>query len=233
MSKYTTELRFYLANLADVEETNDINKILSDTWAKVFDFDFPIFNENHKEELCKKILLHYYFREIGFETIGNWKIRLQMKMNEIMPYYNQLYKALDEEFSLAKTREAYIEREYQGSYDFTGNSSTENADTVNLSSETNNTSKFLDTPQGGLDGILDSDYLTSATINSDENTQTTKNAGSSETNTKNQNNDEHTEIEHKYGNFDILDNVERYKAEIFNIDLRIIKDLNSLFMLLW
>lgn len=234
MSKYTTELRFYLETLAGLEEsTDDIAKVLSESWAKVFDFDFPIYNESHREELCKKILMHYYFREIGMETIGAWKIKLQSNMLEIMPYYNKLYAVLDEEFSLNKTRESFIEREYQGSYNFTGNTKSENSDTINLTDERNDTSKFLDTPQGGLDGILDNDYLTTATINSGENTQTTKNNGNSETNTKNNNNDEHSELEHKYGNFDVLENVEKYNAEIFNIDMRIIKDLNILFMKLW
>lgn len=234
MSKYTTELRFYLETLAGLEEsTDDIAKVLSESWAKVFDFDFPIYNESHREELCKKILMHYYFREIGMETIGAWKIKLQSNMLEIMPYYNKLYGALDEEFSLNKTRETYIEREYQGSYNFTGNTQSENSNTINLTDERNDTSKFLDTPQGGLEGILDTDYLTTATINSGENTQTTKNNGNTETNTKNANNDEHSELEHNYGNSNILDNVEKYNAEIFNIDLRIIKDLNILFMKLW
>lgn len=234
MSKYTTELRFYLETLAGLEEsTDDIAKVLSESWAKVFDFDFPIYNESHREELCKKILMHYYFREIGMETIGAWKIKLHSNMLEIMPYYNKLYAVLDEEFSLNKTRESFIEREYQGSYNFTGNTKSENSDTINLTDERNDTSKFLDTPQGGLDGILDNDYLTTATINSGENTQTTKNNGNSETNTKNNNNDEHSELEHKYGNFDVLENVEKYNAEIFNIDMRIIKDLNILFMKLW
>lgn len=233
MSKYTTELRFYLAFLAGLDETDDVDKILSESWTQVFSFDFPIYNESHREELCKKILLHYYFREIGVETTGAWKVKLQMKMNEIMPFYNKLYQSIDEEFTLNKSKESYVKREYQGSYDFTGNVTSENTDTINLTANVTNTSKYLDTPQGGLEGIIDSDYLTSVNLDSNENTQVTKNNGSSESNTKNFNNDKHSELEYKYGNFDILDNIERYKAEIFNIDLRIINDLNVLFFKLW
>ena len=36
--------------------------------------------------------MHYYTREIGFETVGLWKLKLQTKLNEIMPYYNKLYE---------------------------------------------------------------------------------------------------------------------------------------------
>lgn len=233
MSKYTTELRYYLATLAELDESEDISKVLSESWSKVFNFEFPIFEESHREELCKKILMHYYFREIGMETVGAWKVKLQSKMLEIMPYYNKLYQVINNEFNLNVSREAFIEREYQGSYDFTGNTTGTNSGNVNMTSQDNTTNKFLDTPQGGLDGILDSDYLTNVSIDENDGTQATTSNSSNESNTKNVNNDEHSEVEHKYGNYDLLDNIVRYEQEIFNIDLRIINELNSLFMMLW
>ena len=49
----------------------------------IFDFDFPIFDEDYKIPLEKKILRHYYLREIGFETLGVWKLKLNDKLNEI------------------------------------------------------------------------------------------------------------------------------------------------------
>ena len=60
---------------------------------KVFNFEFPIFDEAYRPILEKKILKHYYTREIGLETVGLWKLFLDTKLNEIMPYYNQLYKS--------------------------------------------------------------------------------------------------------------------------------------------
>lgn len=233
MSKYTTELRFYLSALAGLEDSENVQDVLNESWKKIFNFNFPIYDENHREDLCKKILLHYYFREIGMETVGAWKLKLQSKMVEIMPYYNNLYKVLDDEFSLAKTNESYTEREYKGSYDFKGESSTTNTDTVNFSQNSSNISKYLDTPQGGLNGIISDDYLTSVNTSDDDNTQTTKNNATSESSTSNKNADEHSEIEHRYGNSDLLDNVNKYNEELFNIDLRIINELSCLFMKLW
>ena len=55
--------------------------------------DYPIFDEEYRGVLNAKILKHYYTREIGEETVGLWKFRLNTRMNEIMPYYNQLYKS--------------------------------------------------------------------------------------------------------------------------------------------
>ena len=94
MSKYTTEVRFICEKAAGFDESvgySDVENVLNDSWAKVFDFDFPIFDENYRPVLCKKILKHYYTREIGFETVALWKLKLNMMMNEIMPYFNKLY----------------------------------------------------------------------------------------------------------------------------------------------
>lgn len=48
-----------------------------------------------RDELNKKILNYYKYREIGFETIGRFLDELEISLNEIMPYYNQLYKSID------------------------------------------------------------------------------------------------------------------------------------------
>ena len=48
-----------------------------------------------REELNKKILSFYKYREIGFETIGRFLDELETSLCEIMPYYNQLYKSVD------------------------------------------------------------------------------------------------------------------------------------------
>ena len=94
MSKYTTELRYICESYAKEPESvgyDDVAHVINRSWDKVFSFDFPIFDENYREGLCKKIIKHYYTREIAEETVGLWKLRLDAKMNEIMPYFNKLY----------------------------------------------------------------------------------------------------------------------------------------------
>lgn len=96
MSKYTTELRFICETLAGYDTSQgygQVNDIVNKSWDKIFDFDFPMFDPEYRSVLCKKILKHYYTREIGFETVGLWKLKLECKMQEIMPYYNKLYEA--------------------------------------------------------------------------------------------------------------------------------------------
>ena len=96
MSKYTTEVRFLCESLTGHDESKDyssIDDIIENALPIIFSFDFPIFDEQYRTVLETKILRHYYTREIGCETYGLWKLRLQTKLNEIMPYYNKLYES--------------------------------------------------------------------------------------------------------------------------------------------
>jgi hypothetical protein len=96
MSIYTTEVRYICETMAgyDVSQGfSKIDEILDKAVPKVFDFEWPIFDEEYRVPLEKKILRYFYTREIGCETYGLWKLMLQNKLCEIMPYYNQLYKS--------------------------------------------------------------------------------------------------------------------------------------------
>ena len=56
---------------------------------------YPIFDEAYRTYLNDKIIRHYYFREIGQETVARFRWYMDMTMRENMPYYNQLYKSLN------------------------------------------------------------------------------------------------------------------------------------------
>lgn len=95
MSKYTTELR-YVCEMASGLDTSkgydDIEEIVTTAAPNIFN-DYPIFDEEYRPVLNKKILMHFYTREICEETVGLWKLRLATRMNEIMPYFNKLYES--------------------------------------------------------------------------------------------------------------------------------------------
>ena len=102
MSKYTTEVRYICENAAGLTESagfNSIDSILTEAAPIVFNFDFPIWDENYRLTLEKKILRHYYTREISAETVGLWKLWLEDKLNIIMSYYNKLYETTVFEFN--------------------------------------------------------------------------------------------------------------------------------------
>ena len=96
MSHYTTEVRYICETTAGLTESagfNSIDDILNKCTDDIFNFDYPIFDEAYRFPLNKKILRHFYTREICEETVGLWKLRLQQTLNEIMPYYNKLYES--------------------------------------------------------------------------------------------------------------------------------------------
>lgn len=201
MSKYTTEVRFICENYAGINQSegqSSINSIIANSRDKVFDFDFPIYDESYRSVLETKILKHYYTREIGCETVGLWKHFLDMKMNEIMPYYNQLYKSAtldfnplyDCDYSTSSSRDiGHDEKTTSDTKEgYTSNSTRtdelnekENIDstrTDNLAhhdkTDSSDTSKdrYSDTPQGALDNVENNTYLTNARIIDDSSTVT-------------------------------------------------------------
>lgn len=76
--------------------TMEVNEILREN--KIFDFDYPIYDETYREQLEENILNYYYFHEIGVETIGRFIFNLKARLNLIMPYYNQMYESTLLEF---------------------------------------------------------------------------------------------------------------------------------------
>lgn len=94
MSKFTTEVRYICESYIGLQKSlgfDNVNDVITAAAPLVFNFDFPIFDEKYRLALESKILRHYYTREICEETVGLWKLRLQDRLNMIMPYYNKLY----------------------------------------------------------------------------------------------------------------------------------------------
>lgn len=179
MSKYTTEVRFICEQLAGERASMgymNVNSILQASAPKVFDFDFPLFDEEYRLALECKILRHYYTREISEETVGLWKLRLEDRMNMIMPYYNQLYQSqllkfnplYDIDLTTEHTREANSDSESNSESNQTANYSDSHTQSTNSKmnnvttddSSSNNDDAFSDTPQGGLDDVKNYKYLT-------------------------------------------------------------------------
>lgn len=70
-------------------------------------WDFPKFSDEQHERLCKKILDHYYMRNIGVLPLAAWKREFLRKMNEIMPKYIVLYKKVEEKPDMFNATDEY------------------------------------------------------------------------------------------------------------------------------
>lgn len=227
MSKYTTELRYICESFAGLNKSvgyKSVRQTIEEARPLIFNFPYPIYEQSHKEELETKIIKHYYTREIAFETVGLFQLKLDAKMNEIMPYYNQLYKSAALEYDILDNVDytrSYT-RTIGGNEDTDGNSTTQgNAEGL---------SKYLDTPQDNIDNLLDGKYLTSASHNTSE-SGTTQQATSHRTHNTGEG---YTEIRKgKQGGGSFASMVDEYRKTIINIDLMIIRELEELFFGLW
>ena len=162
-----------------VPTSTDPNTVIPLARNSIFDFSFPIYDENHRVVLEDLILQHYYMREIAFETIAYWKLRLQVRMNEIMPKYNRLYASMALEYN--PLQDVNYTKTHSGTHSnddnyseqrdkaFTGgrtNERTENSSNeFNSNTTNNNINLFQDTPQGSVANVSETDdaWLTNVT----------------------------------------------------------------------
>lgn len=89
-----------------------------------------------REELNKKILNHYKYKEIGFVAPGRFIDELEIALNEIMPYYNQLMMTIDQDYNFLYN--ADYTREYEGTRDGTSELFGTNKNVTEGKSETSN-----------------------------------------------------------------------------------------------
>lgn len=211
MSLYTTQVRTICQAILGIKEQSTgpaAWNIVDQTWEQIFNPPFPIFDEAYRETLAKKILMHYYMREIAHETPAMWQLRLNVKMNEIMPYYNKLYKAYTLEFNplydvdywttrngnrnenKTETANRTTTEKSNEKGQTTANQHTSGEESKKDTSTNAGTAKTLtrndeggegwvyenDTPQGGVDGLLNLSYLSKAT----KTTNTGNSSGSSD-----------------------------------------------------
>lgn len=208
--------------------------IIDSTLLDIFPFSFPIYDPASKQvvpsiqngvmnakakDLCTKIIKHYYMREIGFETIELWKMKLDEKLNLIMPFYNQLYAS--EELNKDNPLENHNLVD-SSTRNTTSDSTSESTETG--SSNTNQRMVVQDTPSSNLG---DEDYASGITdtINNISSTGNDKNTANGNVE------DVYNRNVHGLSNYSKQDMLERYRQNMMNIDENIVRDLYDLFML--
>ena len=231
MSKYTTEVRFICEQYSGLNESvglSGVDSVIESARGKIFDFAYPIFDETYRGVLETKILKHFYTREIGAETVGLWKLWLNRKMNEIMPYYNKLDKSELLEFN--PLYDVDITREHSGSK--TGSVSGEVENTTNSTNSGSRLDTYSDTPQGAVENLENNTYLTNASkvIDSGEN----QTSGSTVTESTIKDTEDYLEhVSGKQGGQSYAKMLQEYRTTFLNIDMQVINELNTLFFNLW
>lgn len=200
-AKYTVELRELMKN----EEVKPLLELALST--------YPLYQGNKlidliptRSELNEKLLNHYKYREIAFETVGRFLDELEITMNEIMPLYNERFKTIEtmadlpnpfdnvdviEEYT--EERSGQNEKETTGSASSssendtsdTGHSETTASDESNTTATVNHNNKTVHTttpsdtvsiPAESIDSVTHADEVT---WNKDINSDTGTSQGSS------------------------------------------------------
>lgn len=235
MSEYTTQVRFICEEAIGLTESVGYDKVelvIKSAIPKIFDFDFPIFDEAYRNVLCSKILRHYYTREIGAETVGLWKLWLNTKLNEIMPYYNQLYESTLLKFN--PLQDTDYKRTYKKTGDDTRNTSGKSETSDEGTGNSVSREMFSDTPQGALDNVENETYLTNATKSTNEGTSKSNGKRNYDEENRINSTEQYTEsIVGKSAGGSYAKMLEEFRKTLLNIDVQIIDDLGDLFMNLW
>lgn len=206
------------------KNTIEINQLVNDLDFNLFDFEYNLYDNELKSVFEKKFIDHFYFYEIGLTPIARFKKALQIKLNDIYPYFKQLYqtelRCNDIDFMLNKDLKEQYTRE------LTGNSSVNQSST----STTKDTSLNInnDTPQNKIDDL--DQFMTSASKNTDNSTMNSNGTNSAE------NNSTETYSLVSQGNIGVTSSaelLEKWRNVLINIDQMIFQECNDLFMLIY
>lgn len=220
MSKYTIELR----KVCDLYTRDTV-----ESWFKSYDIHNYLTDEEiekinqtglwNKDNLAKKIVDHYYMREIGFDTPALFEHYTKITMEEIMEKYLPIIytNALKYDILINVDYTETFSRSFEGNSESSSNSQA-NGITINS-----------DTPQGRVNktDILSGNYA-SSTAGSETESNISDNTNST-------NNEEYTK--NVKGNSGVSATYQRmimqYRETIRAVDSEIIEELNNLFMLLY
>lgn len=212
---------------------------LVENGVNIWDFEYPSFYTGEdKKAFEKKVIDHYYFRQIGQETVGRFLHYFRSKICEIMPHYIRMYESvklmddLDNPFDNVDVVETYKE---------TSTGKTEGVSSATSNSKEKSTKKtvedkkhrFSNTPQNSIDNL--DRYMTEASIdnnNIDDDIDTNIDGSSAgESTTETTGTVEHTFS--KKGNQGIntyAHDIIEFRQALINVDMMIINELNSLFL---
>ena len=223
-SQYTISVRWIVESYS--QETPDIttDQKIAIALPKIFNFNFPIYDESYRSTFEDKLIRHFYFHEINITSIGRWKFMLREKLNLIMPVYNKMYEAVAIKYDpLIDTQ---MHETYTRNNNLTSDSSTNG--NVTQKDTSNNSQVYSDLPQTTLHG---GDYATNSTqnegtANSTQNASQTANATSNNKET----------YEHDNTGFSSRSQqalLMEYYESLRNVDEMVFNELRELFMLIY
>lgn len=207
MSKYTITIKDIVNNYNLFDNSKSIDEKLDTAREYIFDFNYPVIDDTTKKRIEVAILKHYYYREIAFETVGMFKIKLNDRLNLIMSRYNALYQKQD--LTLSPYINSYLKE--TGDNNGLSNTNVKNDDWQTTSN----------TPQGILQDLKEGRYSSMAVY-----TDNTDNTDSSTSGNYRR------EVESLNG-ITYAEAFRNYFDNIISIDEELVNEFSDLFMVIW
>lgn len=227
--------------------TMEIREMMNQPLIKgVFTFDYDFYSDNiqDKEAFEKLFIDYFYFREIGFETPERFKLKLQAKLNVIMPYYRQL--AMTEWDKVRNVEQMMTSKNLTETTEHTqsiqGTSETESnqssTSSGSQSSTSSNESKSSNLADGVSQSTLEEGYLTSSGKTDQTDSGQSESSGTASQSMTGSNDQQLTEKTTFTSNGDIGIQTPAYaitewRKVIININQLILNECEDLFMKLY
>lgn len=166
MADYTIELRTIVEN-----------------GTPIFDFPYDFYDESKRLQFEENFIRHFYFREIGCETIDRFKWYLADKMRVVFPYYNELFKSASikydvlDNYKLTETYTRIVESNNKGGgvSSTVGRLTDEQKTETDESRTTNTTGNIVDDKLDETTETGKSTTTSSETVDNDTTTTSTTN----------------------------------------------------------
>lgn len=256
MASYTMQLREYLESFS-YNQNKSHRETIEFGRKKLFDFNYPIFDESYRKVFETHFIRRFYMREIGFETEGLFKFQLETWLLIHMPYFNKMFESELIKFDPLINSEKTGKHTKKNDIDQKQNTNTK-GDTKTKSNDKTNTTTIDDdftriieseTPDSRLqltandgEGVIE---YASKIIENTDNDKTTNNSQSSsdgstdsEVDTKSDAkiNEVEDYIEHRIGKIGTVTYskmLQEYRQSFIRIEKTIFDEMEQLFMLVY
>jgi hypothetical protein len=256
MSTYTITLKEVI-DLYTIDEGANVRDKIELGRTKLFDFDYPIFDESYRKVFETKFIRNFFMREIGFETEGLFKFQLETWLSINMPYFNKLFESelisfdplSNTKLNDTSTKHHDVTNNQSSLMDGTNSGSTNQTANGSLTEDNFDRQLESDTPDGRLgltatDGTGVIEYANNIKENNENNSKTSTNTTTGSTNdsshvTSSSNGTINTTEDYvaskigKVGSQSFSSMVNEYRDSFIRIEKRIFKEMQELFMLVY
>lgn len=201
--------------------TWNYQEVIKNNKHRIFIYDYPILEE-FKEDFENHFCAHFYKREFAF-TPGEFCYYLSEKLNNIFPYYNEVFKKIGNYDLLFGNGKETFTKNKTGNYNENENGM--GISTVDTNRMINN--KNRDFPTSAISDI--DKYLTDTQLSTSD--DLTKSEASNKNEKTNVSNENETYIRENNININLYDYLMKYRSEIDTIYKDLYIKFDELFLM--